>query len=160
MGNPRKVQLGKKTSDYYKAYRKDGGIVKRDLYYKILTEYCQSLHDDLLAYREITLPQRFGKIRIIKFMPKLEVTEDGKIETNMLVNTKATNELWEKDPEAKEKKILVRFRNTHSNGYTFSIHWYKGKMVNIGVLKFKSNRNLKRELSRRIIEENYDAFIS
>lgn len=159
MGNPRKVHVGMKIMDYHRFYKRNGGIVNKTLFPKIFTDYCAALKAELLDTREVKLPRAFGLIRIIKFLPKLEMGEDGYLINHLPVNPKATHELWQRDPEAKEKRVLVRYRNTHADGYTFMIHWYRGNTKSIGIFTFKSNRILKRELSRKIINENYDAYI-
>lgn len=159
MGNPRKVHVGFKTQDYYRSYKEHGGSVNRTLYSKILSDYFKMMREELFERRLIVLPQMFGKIKIVKYLPKLDFDEAGNLVNRLPVNLRATHELWESNKEAKEKRILVRYRNTHTNGYTFKVHWSKGRMRFLGLFSFKPNRLLKRELSQKIMNDNYDAFI-
>jgi len=113
---------------------------------------------------------------IIFYMPILELElfikkdkrkpkiVNGKLVNNIPIDWKATNELWEKDSEAKEKKILVRYNNSHTSGYVFRIYCkkFKSKVKKKNLYKFKPSRNFQRSLSKRIKDpnkDNFDAFL-
>lgn len=159
MGNPRKVHIGLTQKDYYKHYRANGGTVNRDLYPKVLNAYFASMKEDLFDRREITLPLKFGTLRIQKYQPELKFDDDGKLINKAAVDIASTHKLWERDPEAKEKRVLVRYRNLHSDGFIFKIHWVKGKIPNLFLFSHKKNRVLSRELAHKIKNENYDTYI-
>lgn len=133
-------------------------------YSKIISEFNTNIIDlilnDSLSY---TLPYLLFEIMIRKEkrIPKIK---DGLLINNNPIDWKATLELWEKDEEAKEKKLRVRHNNYHTSGYIFRIYMKKFKSA----IKFKSyfkikpNRKFQRALTDRINDpkkEVFDAFL-
>jgi hypothetical protein len=73
--------------------------------------------------------------------------EDGNI-VNLQRNQKATNELWEKDPEAKAQRKVIYHFNEHTNGYVYKVMWHKKNMIVTN--KFKYRLLLSRKNKRTI----------
>jgi hypothetical protein len=94
------------------------------------------------------------KFRIKKYKQKVKFDENGKIvKSNLPVNWKATNEYWEKNPKAKENKIVIYHLNDHSDGYRY--RFYKSPMrkviKNLIYYNFKPCRFNDRALGKFIL---------
>lgn len=159
MGNPRKITVDYGMKDYYKFYRQQGGTADRITFSKVFTNYLYEAKEELLVNKKFKFPHALGALSIKKYKPKLKLDNDGNLINKFPVNIKATNDLWKSDEEAKEKRILVRHMNRHTDGYTFTIQWNKGSFKHCGYYQFSKYRTLKRELAKRIINGKYDAFI-
>ena len=107
---------------------------------------------------EFILPKRLGTIRIKKYKPKVRLDDDGKLITNNLaVDYKATNELWQNNPEAKKAGKKVFHLNNHSDGYRYIWYYstYRSNLPNKSLYRFIPTRTNKRELSRLIKDDNF-----
>lgn len=94
------------------------------------------------------------RIRIKKYKQPVKFDENGKIiKSNLPVNWKATKEYWEKNPIAKEKKILIYHLNDHSDGYRyrFSKFLRKDSNANLRYYNFKPSRRHDRALAKHIL---------
>ena len=146
--------------DYYeKTYNKE---CKH--YSSIIKEFNKSLIDlilnDNLSY---TLPFLLFEITIKKEKRTPRIV-DGKLINNNPIDWKATNDLWNKDEDAKNKKLRVRHNNYHSSGYIFKIYLkkFKSKIKFRSYFKIKPNRTFQRNLTKRIKDPNkelFDAFL-
>lgn len=153
--------------DYYKFFKENYPEIKvsKQKFNDIISAYNEQLADYIIENLSHTLPFRLGKIEILKDKRKVYIDENtGKVRNTFPVDWKATNELWDNDPEAKEKKILIRYKNLHTGGYVFRIHYnvrtalFKAKTV----YKFKPVRSFARALSSRINDyskDKYDTYI-
>lgn len=91
-----------------------------------------------------------------------------KLKDNIVVNThpidwKTTMKLWEDDPEAKKRKLLIRFLNNHTSKYVFRILMlkYTNNYLNKRFFRYKPPRSFQRTLAKRILNpdlDNYEAF--
>lgn len=149
--------------DYYKRYIQDNPKISKTLYNNIISDYNEGIRD-LIINEGLTyqFPYTNFQLFIKKHKRKPRIV-NGKLINSIPINWKATNELWEKDEEAREKKILIRFTNYHTFGYVFRILFKKfnSNVKNRSLYKFKNNRKLQRELSKRILDNTkdpYDAF--
>jgi hypothetical protein len=72
-----------------------------------------------------------------------------------------TRKLWDTNAEAKEKKVYVRFTNRHSDGFVFSLFFFKrtAKFKNKKAYSISYKRSLKRTFSTNIQNKVIDAFI-
>lgn len=151
--------------DYYKfyndKYKKD---IPKSKYKKIIEDFNNNLID-LIIESTLTyqLPYIGMEIMIKKKKEKPKLV-NGKLVNNAPINWKVTNELWEKDIEAKEKKILVRHNNYHTSGYVFTIYCKKFKcnLKYRSLYKFNPNRKFTTKLSKRLLDpdkDNLDAFL-
>lgn len=117
------------------------------------------LNEDL-AY---TIPHLYFEIMIRK-EKRFTRIKDGKLVNHNPIDWKATKDLWEKDSDAKERKIRVRHNNYHTSGYIFRIFLkkFKCKVKNKSYYKIKPNRGFQRGLTKRINDpnkESFDAFL-
>ena len=163
IGNRRFKERGF-SKDYYKRYILDHPKISRLLYNKIISDYNEGIRsliiNDQIIYQ---FPYTNFQLFVKKHKRKPKIV-NGKLINSIPINWKATNELWEKDAEAKEKKILIRFTNYHTFGYVFRIIFKKfnSRLKNKSLYKFKNNRKLQRELNKRIMDDTknpYDAFV-
>lgn len=153
------------TKDYYKYYKnKHGGDVSPILYSKILNAFNSGIIDLVIEHNFIFYIPFLGLELFIKKDKRKPRIVNGKLVNNIPVDWKATNALWKRDEEAKEKKLLVRYNNSHTSGYVFRIYCkkFKSKIRNKNIYKFKPSRKFQRTLSARIKDpnkDNYDAFL-
>ena len=149
--------------DYRKYYENKYKKVNKD-YSKIIYEFNKEIIkliiDEGLIYK---LPFLSLEIMIRKIKSKIRM-ENGKVINPNPINWKATNELWEKDEEAKEKKLRIRFNNYNTSGYVFRIFMkkFRCRVKNKSYYKIKPNRMFQRSLTKRINDpkkEPFDAFL-
>ena len=146
--------------DYYNFYNEkyNKHDIDRVTFNKIITDFNKELRsliiNDSLSYR---LPYIYFEIMLRKKERKPRIV-NGKLINNIPVDWQATNKLWNSDEEAKEKKLLVRYNNSHTSGYIFRIYCkkFKSKVKNRSLFKFQANREFKRQLSKRIKDQNQD----
>ena len=160
--NQLKANYGMK--DYYKHYCKNvENPVTAKQYNEIIGVLNQGIIDLILNNNlEYNIPHVGMTLCVRKFksIPKIE---NGKLINNTPIDWKATNALWDENPEAKERKILLRHLNTHSSKHVFRIKLLKfGKLYkNKKHYKFKAARDFSRALAKRILDpkkDNYDTF--
>lgn len=166
MGEIRKHKIKTDFSmpDYFKFYKEKYGVVEsKGLYNNIITDFNNQLQDLIieegLIYKmpylnlELLLKKEKRKPRIV----------DGKLINNLPIDWKKTNELWAKDEEAKEKKLLIRINNSHTSGFIFRIYCKKFKctLKNRGLYKFRTIREFGRKLGRAIFHPDkiIDAYL-
>lgn len=101
----------------------------RSNYCAILSDFNKAIIGEIIYDNfEFILPARLGTLSIVKIKPTVRVDKKtGKIGYSLPINWKATKELWADDIEAKEKKILVRHLNEHTNGYLCKWRYSKHK---------------------------------
>lgn len=129
---------------------------------KVLSRYHDLAREDLAMGDVMFFKAGLGNLMLNKFLPKVELGEDGKIKkNNLMVNYHATRQLWDKHPELKHKKY-VRFLNEHSEGYVYSLYFQASKATNKfkSIYNFKFNATLKKKLSQNIIKGKVEAFSS
>jgi len=100
----------------------------------------------ILHNRFFKLPFRLGTIMILKVKPEPKFKKNGTL--SLPIDYKASNKLWEKDPEAKKNRKFVYHRNLHTGGYLMHFKWVKGNtnVRNIKGYQFKAVKGAKREL--------------
>lgn len=116
----------------------------------------KSLKDQLFKGHDIILPEKMGRIELRKYNSKIKL-DKGKVKTNLPINWDRTLKLWHHDKEAKDLKILVR----QEAKVLFKILYNKGRANynNQSFYQFIPNRDFKKELSKRINDDNIDAFL-
>lgn len=147
--------------DYYNYYCKNSTNPQSKLKFnKIISEFNKEVVDLIinegLEFKPTKLQFTFC-IRKSKRVPKII---EGKLVNNTPIDWKSTNELWESDSEAKDKKILLRYLNNHTSKYVFRI-----KILKLGInyknkkyYKYKPARSFQRLLAKRILDNNLDNF--
>jgi hypothetical protein len=127
--------------------------VKKKIYNEIIRDFTEFLAEELLDNGIIFFPENVGHIKIEgeKKLPK-KIEVNGEERYAGAVNWKATNELWNSNPEVKEKKQLIFHLNEDTGYVRYKIMWSKAKSV----MKFKDVcafipcRHLKRKTSNLI----------
>jgi len=154
------VEYGMK--DYYKFYIKNYPYkVSRKIYNEVISELHKFIVDEIIDKADdFMLPHRTGYITVVKIKKGVKLLADNTVINNSPPDWKSTNELWEKDPEAAEKKIIVRYKNTHTNGYVYTIKHTKYNAIfkNKNVSSFKAARDFNRGLAKRINDYTKDKY--
>lgn len=148
--------------DYFKFYQEKypESKVTRAKYNKIVSKVNEGIIEMMLNEGlEYKIPHLNATIIIRKDKRKPKI-KDGKVINNSPVDWVTTKKLWAEDVEAKEKKILVRFTNSHTSGYVFRIYLKKfgATFKNRSSYKFKPGRKFQRGLGARIKDDNKDKF--
>lgn len=155
MGWKRKSDIG--MTEFYDYYKKNNFsentdslfFMTRKEYNKIVTDLFTKIKDALIYENfEFNIPFRMGTICIRKIKRKVKI-KDGKVIATLPINWKATLDLWESNPEAKEKKVLVKHINEHSGGYVANYKYFKKKAnyKNKSIYFFKPARGAAREIN-------------
>lgn len=155
-----KVDYGMK--DYYKYYLKNNKetTINSLKFNKIISEFnkkiVESIINESLEYNPITIQVSFC-IRKHKRIVKIV---NNKLLNKNPIDWKTTNELWNTDEEAKNKKLLIRYDNNHSSKYIFRIKMLKTgySYINKKYYKFKPCRFFTRSLAARILNKDLDLF--
>lgn len=153
------------TKDYYRHYCKryeNRYKVSRTTFTKICREFNEEIMK-LMIYEnfEFTMPSNLGRLSIKAKQIKLTVDENGNIDMDRLrPDWKATKDLWESDPDAKEKKVLVRHFNEHFGRRNARFVWDKRPCTarNQGLYVFKASRYWKRALAKAIKDKDSNVF--
>ncbi len=156
-----KIQVHYGITDYYKYYKdKYKNHVSSKKYNKIISDFNNEIINLILneniEYYMNHLHLVVG-VRKVKRRPRIV---NGKLRNTVPIDWKVTKELWQSDEEAKEKKLLVRFNNSHTSGYIFSINLIKVGLgfKNKKYYKFKAARNFARDLAKRIKDEEKERY--
>ncbi len=161
-----KVDTNSRT--YYRAYRKklykidklSGGKtygsydLKEKEFNKITKDLNLSIQKAIIEGLEFKMPCRLGILKILKKKRKVYFKPDGTInEKYLLINYKATEDLWNKDQEAFKNRTFIY----HLDEYTFKITWEKKTTIIpfAWFYMFKPCRQFKRNLAKEI-KENPD----
>ena len=124
--NPRtegKFKSDYKLKDVYSIYLEnnyEGLQVDYITFSKVIKDFNLLLTDFIIYNPEgIKLPLNLGYVRIRK--SKVNLARRDKL----IPDWKATNDLWDSNPSAKEKKTLMFHLNEHRDGYKYKIFWDK-----------------------------------
>jgi len=152
--------------DYYKYFKKSNPELNID--YKTYKTIISSFNSELMNFiiednLEYNLPY-LGSTLSVKKDKRVPKIVNGKLYHTAPVDWVATNKLWDEDSEAKDKKLLVRYLNSHTSKYVFRIYFKKFKVYfqNKQLFTFKTSRTFQRTLSKRIKDEskeNYESFL-
>ena len=151
-------------NDYFKYYTKNSTKkVDKLKYNKIISEFNKSIVDLMINEGIEFTPTKLQFTFCIRKIKKTPTIKDGKLINTSPIDWKSTNELWENNPVAKEKKILLRFLNTHTFKHVFRIKAFKQGLIyaNKKLYKFKPARSFQRLLAKRILDPNqvnFDAY--
>lgn len=139
--------------DYFKYYNKNNKYkVDRKTFSYIVSELNKTVVENMLEDSlDFKLPGRCGAIVIRKSKRKVKIINDKIVNTNP-PDWNKTMKLWEKDPECKKNKILIRHNNIHTAGFVFQILYSRSlaNFKNKSFYTFKAARKFKRDLTKRI----------
>lgn len=160
-GKKNKIKHGYGIGDYYNFYKENyDNPVDKKLYRKIIKDYHQQLYTEIIEHAyDFKLPFRLGVLCLRKYKPKLELRSDNKLINNNPPDFKKTKELWERDPEAKKNRVIVRHLNRHSNGFVFTFKYFKqtANYKNQTVFQFEPVRKVKQYINKCIKNFKIDA---
>jgi len=136
-------------NDYYLYYKSKGGTYDKNIFNKVLRVFNKGLYPILCTFNyDYKLPKRMGILQVIQRETYVLLDDNGEIKTNRPVDFKATLDMWEKDPQSKEDKLVVR----HENKYVFSVNYCKrlANYKNKSLYSVNINRELKQYLTSQI----------
>lgn len=144
------VKGGYGLPDYYRAYKRGGGVLERIAFSRIMKATNKAVVDEVVDSAEsFTLPLGMGKIEFRKRKNKAFMTTKG-LRSNSPVDWKKTMELWEKDPRAHRNKIKVKLSNMHTARYSYRIKCLGRSFENREYFMMTYKRSLKRAFAERI----------
>ena len=164
MEREHKVKCHYGMGDYYRYYKKlYKKNISRTKFSNIFTDFNLELQKLIILENVIyTMPGTNFQLVMMKDKRKPKI-KDGKLLNNIPVDFKKTNALWERDEEAKRKKLLVRYNNSHTSHYVYRIYFKKfaTKIKYRSVYKFQVNRDFKRSINIYILDPdiNIDAYL-
>lgn len=92
----------------------EGKPIDRHTFFTVIAEVDKILADKLTSGNEIKFPCGMGQVCVCRKQALPILNKKGKYTIrNGQPDWKSTFELWEKDPEAKKQKVLVRFINKY-----------------------------------------------
>lgn len=157
---PEKIKAHYNTEHYYKYYinsncsdKNSKFYVTKKVYVKVLKEFFDLIIEDMIMTGEpFILPYNMGKLQIKKYKVEVKLDENGNLVNKLPIDFHKTKLLRESNPEAAEKKIIIRHLNKHSDGYVFRFFYIKhrAKYKNRILYKFKITRTNKEKLARAI----------
>jgi hypothetical protein len=154
-----KVDYG--LSDYYKYYKQnENNPVDNKKFNKIVSEFNKEIVNLIIEENLEFTPVKLQFTFCVRKYKKVPQIKEGKLINTNPIDWKTTNELWEENSEAKEKKIIIKFNNNHTSKNIFRIKalkvgtTYKNKYL----FRFKAIRSFRALLSKRILDPNKDNF--
>jgi len=148
----------------YKKYKEASeDPVDKSLYAKINNDFGKFIMEQVFEGQEVKLPARMGTISIKGRKIPIKYDEEGRLK-GFAPDYKATNELWKRCPECKEKKQMVYHLNEHTNRVRYKFFWSKDRMLveNKTFYTMVFTRTNKRRLAKLInqgkeyyVEPNY-----
>jgi hypothetical protein len=159
-----KIKADYGIKDYYKYFTENNPELKIDYktYKSVVSEFNKEIIELIVEKNvEYNIPY-LGSSISIKKDKRIPRIVNGKLYNTAPVDWVATNKLWSEDAEAMEKKLLVRYLNSHTSKYVFRIYFKKFNLyfANKKLFSFQSNRDFKRFLGARIKDENKDKYES
>lgn len=154
-----KVTNSYTTKDAYRWVKKNKLLpvpLKEGEFGNIIKEVNKALLDKLTSGSFIKFPKGMGTLELRKYKNRIEFN-DGKLITNKGIDWRTTLEYWKEDKEAMKARKLIRF----NADYTFKVYYIKrkAKYKYRYMFAFSLNREAKRKLREKIINNEVDAFI-
>lgn len=156
-----KIQVDYGMPDFYKYYVENSkDPVSRKDFNRIVSEFNKNIVDAIINKNLEFTPVNIQLTLCVRKSIRIPKIKDGKLVNTAPIDYKTTKALWAKDPEAAEKKILIRYLNNHSSKNVFRIKIIKTGFAytNKKFYKFKPCRSFQRDLAKRILDENKDNF--
>jgi len=154
-----KVDYG--STDYYKYYcSNEKNPISNEKFNKITSLFNEGIVNLIIEENLEFTPVKLQFTFCVRKYKKILRIQDGKLINTNPIDWKTTNQLWEENPEAKEKKIIIKYNNNHTSKNIFRIKMLKtGSTYNNKFLfRFKAVRSFRSLLSKRILDPNKDNF--
>ena len=109
----------------------------------------------LLMGEDIILPCKMGKIEVRKYNRSISI-KNGKVVTNLPIDWNRTLKLWSEDEEAYKERTLIKMEEKE----IFKVIYNRSRADynNKSFYEFSINRELKKQLKKKIKEGSFDAF--
>lgn len=160
-----KIRAHYGIKDYYKFFKQENPELNIEYkkFVKVITEMNEGITNLIIEDNLEYIIPHLGSTLSIKKDKRVPKIVNGKLYNTSPVDWVKTNELWHNDEEAREKKLLVRFLNSHTSRYVFRIYFKKFKhyFQNKNLYSFQATRSFQRALGRRINDEDkprYDTY--
>lgn len=151
-GSKAKVNSSWGVYDCYKKIRKNGwkGIgqpVTEKQFYAVIRGINMLMADNIANGITVKLPFKMGVLELRKYQRGVSLV-DGKLKNTYPIDWHNTLLLWEKDEEARRKRIRLR----HENEWVYHVRYDKWKagFNNKVFYQFALNTFIKRALSKNI----------
>jgi hypothetical protein len=151
-GSKFKVRNSIGVYDIYKLIRKNhwydiGRPVKEKEFYAIIRGVNNLLSENIANGETVTFPCYMGRLELRKTKVGVSFV-DGKLKNTYPIDWHNTLLLWEKDEEARKKKIRLR----HENKWVYHVKYdnWKAGFNNKVFYRFALNTFIKRALSKNI----------
>ena len=138
--------------DLYKRVRKNhwydiGRPLKEHEFYAIIRGINKLLAENIANGETVVFPEQMGKLELRKY-PRGVSFVDGKLKNTYPIDWHNTLLLWERDEEARKKKVRLR----HENEWVYHVRYdnWKAGFNNKVFYHFALNTFIKRALSRNI----------
>lgn len=112
-------------------------VINRQRNITIANDFNKAIMEKLFQGHTISLPGKLGLLQISGKKHRIRYNEDGN--PILPIDWKATNDLWKRNPEAKESRKRVFHLNSHTDGVVYTFFWSKKQLI----LRFKSLYTLK-----------------
>lgn len=140
--------------DSYKLYKEEcENIVDMKTYLHIAAEYNKFLISEVLTGEEVTLPSRMGTLCIRGKKQNIRFDENGE-PIGLAPDWVKTKKLWDRNPDAKQRRQRVFHTNPHTDGYRFKFVWSKKRVLveNKTLYALKMTRSNKRAVHNSLLE--------
>lgn len=136
------------TYKVYSAHSEEPVDIK--VYLNIVKGFMKFMMKKLFERGEILIPERLGSLHIQG--KKSKIVLEGDTIKGLAPDWVKTKELWESDPEARERKQLVYHFNEETNGIRYKFFWSKKRVLlpNKTLFNLRMTRTNKRALSDKI----------
>lgn len=128
----------KQESPYTSKY-----IVNETVYTNIISTFNRYLMDEMLYNkRVIKFPFAMGKIYLNHYKAEPTLDENGNMKFNSPIDWSSTLKWWYECPEAKEKKLVLKYKP----GIKYKVTYKKGKFKNSYFISFVPSRMLRKKV--------------
>lgn len=151
-----KVRNSYGIEDAVKYYRLNNGSLERKTFKRVIQAINKNIQEQLSLGNDIYLPCNMGILQLRKYNTSVGFV-DGKVRSTYPIDWDATNKLWYRDEDARNRKILVRAEvpSVYKVLYKKTYASFKNKQF----YKFTVCRALKRLIKSNVQEGRTDAFL-
>lgn len=148
-----KVQNSFGVYDAYKKIRKHkwfdiGRPLKEHEFYAIIRQIGDLYADEVSKGNTVIFPSKMGKLELRKTKSEVHITKNGKLKIGYPIDWDSTLNLWFEDAEARENKLVIRYKDEYVFRVKYSCH--DANYENKSFYEFALNRFIKRRLKERI----------
>jgi hypothetical protein len=127
--------------------------ISSSTYSKIIRAVNKVFVNNFLETGDIKFPHKAGKLILLKSKPTIK-TVNGKLYNNYSIDWDKTLTLWEKDPEARSNKTLLK----KITPYLYGILYAQAKYNNSDFYKFYPNREFRNKVRKALDDNTLDGY--